>query len=81
MTYAARPSEFVPCLGKGPAARHGDTAPRPSLLRRLFDAVFESREKEAERVVVAYLERTGGRFTDDIERRLTDRLVTGQWRR
>ena len=54
---------------------------KPALLRRLFDAVFESRQKEAERVVVAYLERTGGRFTDDIERRLTDRLVTGQWHR
>jgi hypothetical protein len=50
-------------------------------LRRIYDAVFESRQKQAERMIAAYLERTGGRFTDDIERRLTDRLISGDWRR
>ena len=81
MTYVARPSEFIPCGGQAPAARHGHAAQRPALLRRLFDAVFESRQKQAEREIAGYLERTGGRFTDEIERRLTDRLIHGQWRR
>lgn len=81
MAYAARPSEFVPCHGSRPTDRGGVAASRPGLLRRIYDAVFESRQKQAERMIAAYLERTGGRFTDDIERRLTDRLISGDWRR
>ena len=80
MTYAARPSEFVPCLGEH-AAGGRVAANRPGILRRLLDAVYLSRQKQAEREVVRYLEGTGGRLTDDIELRITDRLVTGQWRR
>jgi hypothetical protein len=80
MTYAARPSEFVPCLGEH-AASDRVAAHRPGLLRRLLEAVFISRQRQAEREVIGYLERTGGRFTDDIERRITERFVTGQWRR
>ena len=80
MTYAARPSEFVPCLGQH-AGGGRVAAKRPGILRRLLDAVYISRQKQAEREVVRYLEGTGGRLTDDIERRITDRLVTGQWRR
>jgi hypothetical protein len=84
MTYAARPSEFVPCFGDTPATRRAAAgrvaATRASLLRRIFDAIFDSRLQHAEREVVRYLERTGGRLTDDIERRITDRFVTGGWR-
>jgi hypothetical protein len=81
MAYIARPSEFIPC-GESLPARHGDgVARRPGLLRRIFDAVYQSRQTQAEREVVAYLESTGGRFTDSIERRLTERLVSGNWPR
>ena len=79
MTYAPRPSEF---LGRFDRVRAPCVAARrPSVLRRIYDAVFESREKQAERVVTAYLESTGGRFTDSIERRITERLISGDWRR
>ena len=74
MSYIARPNEFIPCGENRPAHR-------PGLLRRFYEAVFKSRQTQAERVVAAYLESTGGRFTDDIERRITERLVTGEWRR
>ena len=80
MTYAARPNEFVPCDHSRPEDR-GGTARRPGLLRRIYDAMLESRQKEAERVVAKYLQSTGGRFTDEIERRLTERLIFGEWRR
>ncbi len=80
MTYAARPSDFKPCHSRPTPLREGARG-RPGLMRRIYDAVFESREKQAERVVVAYLERAGGRFTDDIERRITERLIHGEWRR
>lgn len=79
MTYAARPHEFIDCRAKEghpPAAVH-----RHGWLRRIYDAVFESREKQAERAIAAYLETTGGRFTDSIERRITERLISGDWRR
>jgi hypothetical protein len=46
---------------------------------RLFNAVVESREQEAERNVRAYLARTGGRFTDSIEREINDRQFNGGW--
>jgi hypothetical protein len=80
MTYAARPSEFVACLGQH-AAGGRVAAKRPGILRRVLEAVYISGQKQAEREVVRYLEGTGGRFTDDIDRRITERLVTGQWRR
>jgi hypothetical protein len=81
MAYAARPSEFVPCGESRSADREVGGSPRRGWLRRIYDAVLESRQKQAERVAAAYLEGTGGRFTDDIERRLVDRLVSGDWRR
>ena len=78
MTYAARPSEFVPCRECPPVDRAA--AKRPGVLRRLYDAMLWSRQTQAERAVAAYLEQTGGRFTDDIERRVMQRLITGEWR-
>jgi len=77
MTYLARPDEFIPSR---PADSAGGVARRPGLLRRIYAAMQRSRQTQAERVVAAYLESTGGRFTDDIERRLTERLITGSWR-
>ena len=77
MFFAACPSAFTP----GDRSRllgRGEVAPRRrGWLRRVYDRLVESRQKQAERLVVAYLERSGGRFTDDIERRLTERLSAG----
>jgi hypothetical protein len=83
MTYAPRPSEFVPFF-EAPAAKKSAVKPaarRPGLLRRLFDAVVESRQRTAEREAVRYLARSGGRFTDAVERELTDHLIRGGWLR
>ena len=55
--------------------------PRKGLLRRMFDAVTESRRRHAERDIARYLASTGGRITDDIERRITERISTGEWNR
>ena len=79
MSYAAHSTDF-----------HGHVAPRAKTgrsvfasLRRVvggfFGAVLESREREAERAIGAYLERTGGRFTDSIEREINDRQFNGGW--
>jgi hypothetical protein len=79
MAYAARPSDFrtniVPCRQPGALKE----APPRRFLHRLFDAVFESRERRAERDIEAYLARTGQRFTDSIERELNDHMFGGGW--
>jgi hypothetical protein len=53
-----------------PAARN---AARRGILRRVFDAMFETRQRKAERDIAAYLARSGGKLTDSIERELMDR--------
>ncbi len=77
MTHAARPSEFQRNITH--YRRPSEAAPRPALLTRLFNAVFENRQRRAERVVEAYLARTGRRFTDSIEREINERLFDGGW--
>jgi len=78
MAYAARPSDFqtniVPC--RQPVAIK--EAPSRKFLRRLFDAVFESRQQRAERAIEAYLSRTGNRFTDSIEREINEHMYGGR---
>ncbi len=78
MTYAVRPTEFQTNIApyRRPAA---PVTPRPGILSRLFNAVFESRQQQAERTVEAYLERTGHRFTDSIEREVNEHLFNGGW--
>jgi len=77
MTYAPRPTEFVPFFPAPPATR--PVAARRGLLHRLFGAVFESREAQAERAAERFIARTGGRLTDEIERQITDHIITGNW--
>lgn len=79
MTYSPRPNEFVPYYDvvSAPAARA--RTHRPGLWRRLVGAIFESRERQVEREAESYIARSGGRLTDEIERQITDRLITGKW--
>ena len=53
------------------------------ILRRFFQAIFdamdESRRRQAEREIANFVARQGGRFTDDLEREMTRRLFTSGW--
>jgi hypothetical protein len=79
MAYAARPSDFhrPVVLRRAPQAK---SVLQPGLLRRLFDAVFVSRERQAERDVALYLARTG-RLTDSVEREMSERIFRSDWTR
>jgi hypothetical protein len=71
MVYPSRRGAAVPARSAA--------APRPGLLKRIADAVFESRRRQAERDIARFVASTGGRITDDIERQMTQRLVGGDW--
>ena len=50
---------------------------RRSVWRRLLDALIDARMRRAEQEIALYLERTGGKLTDDVEREI-ERLVLGR---
>lgn len=52
-----------------PAAR------QPGLFRRLLDGLMAARMRQAEREIAIYLERNGGRFTDETEREIERRFL------
>jgi len=48
------------------------------LLRRVFDAVMRSRQRHVNEDIARYLEQSGGRLTDEIEREMMQQL-TRNW--
>jgi hypothetical protein len=53
------------------------TIPKPGPLRRLFHRYLQWRQHRVEQDIAIRLGLTGGRLTDEIERRMTERLVNG----
>jgi len=47
--------------------------------RRIFDAVYESRRRHAERDIARLINRSGGRITDGVEFQMSQHLMTGDW--
>ena len=75
MAYAARPSDFHGGLAPRPAVR----VPRPGLLSRIVSALIDTRTREAQRDVEAYLARRGNRLTDSVEREINEHMFDGGW--
>ena len=50
------------------AGAHAPAEPRRGLLGRFLDALIEARQREAEQQVARLLARSGGTFTDSLER-------------
>jgi hypothetical protein len=46
-----------------------------SFWRRLLDAMMESRQRQVDREIARYLGTCGGRFTDQAEREIEDRIL------
>ena len=42
--------------------------------------MFESRQRQADKAIARFIANAGGRLTDDIERRMMQRLTTSDWR-
>jgi hypothetical protein len=54
-------------------------ANKVGLLLRICNSIFEWRRKQADRHIADFLARSGGRLTDNMEREMTQRLLTGDW--
>ena len=76
MSYAAHHNEFA--LSQ-PVRKSGTEAKKPGVLRRIVNAIFQSQHEQDEQAVAYLIEQSGGRLTDDIERRMTSRLSRWDW--
>jgi hypothetical protein len=74
-TMAYAPSALAPrdlAYTRTPARQgHG-------LFARLFAAMIESRRRQADREIARFLAGTGGKFTDEAEREIERRFLSGQ---
>ena len=54
---------------------------RPGFFGRVYAAIIRTREAEAHRQMERLLRQSGGRLTDDMERRFSEHLIGGgNWR-
>jgi hypothetical protein len=79
VTYASPHRDFDPNFDDKASTRSNAVANKAGVLRRIFEAIFESRHKQTNQDMARFLARSGGRLTDDIERVMTQRLLTGHW--
>jgi hypothetical protein len=79
MSYAAHRRDFGPLLGQ-PAAKGPGLAKKAGILRRMFDAFMETRQRDVDRQIARFLAgRSGETLTDDLEREISHRLSTSNW--
>lgn len=57
---------------RAPRAAH-----QPGLFRRLFDRLLETRQRRIEQDIAIHLGITDGHITDELERRISERLMSG----
>ena len=80
MSYTLSDRDWLPYFLYKAAPASDVRANRSGLLSRIFHALFESHQRQADREIARFVARSGGRFTDDIERQMTQHLLTGNYR-
>jgi hypothetical protein len=85
MTYAANYRDLGSCFRDKDSTKSSPDANKPGILRRIFGAIFETRQDQIEREVARFVARSGGLITDDIERQINAALFCEQlelpWRK
>ena len=66
-------SRFIPFIPDVPDSAIAKPRPR-GFWQRVLDAMMESRQRQAEREVARFVELRGGKFTDETDRLISDRL-------
>ena len=79
MSYAAHDRDPIPYFDEKASGRSNAAADKPGVLRRISNAIFESRQNQVDRDIARFVIRSGGRLTDEIEREMTQRLFKGNW--
>jgi hypothetical protein len=79
MSYAAHPREFSSFVGQT-ASKAEPARKRSGVLRRIFNAFMEARQRDADRQIARFLAARSARaLTDDLEREMFQRLSTSNW--
>ena len=79
MTYAANYRDFGSCFRNRASTKSSPDENKPGILRRIFGAIFETRQQQIEREVARFVARSGGRITDDIERKILQHFFASNW--
>lgn len=69
---ATTPAVTTPAQAKGEA--QPEDKPRRGIWRSLFAAIVRSRQRQADLEIARYLEMTGGKLTDSVERDIARHL-------
>ena len=77
MNYALHPADFPTYHAEVDKQEGGPD--KPGVLRRLYQALYASCQRETDRQIASFVARSGGRFTDEFERELSMRVATGDW--
>jgi hypothetical protein len=77
MSFAAHHKDFADFVAVHPER---EAPKKPGILRRIFDAFMQSRQRDIDRQIARFLAaRSGGTLTDDLEREISQRLRTSNW--
>lgn len=66
---------FVPTISEALSAAEPKRGSHPGLFARMFNAVHEAQTRRAERQIARFIEASGGRMTDDLERKIERHFV------
>jgi hypothetical protein len=79
MSHAAHHKDFGPFMGQT-SSKAEPLPKRSGVLRRIFDAFMEARQRDADRQIARFLAARSARtLTDDLEREMFQRLSTSNW--
>jgi hypothetical protein len=78
MTYALNHNDLISYVGHTPP-KCDSIVKKVGILRRIFDAIYESGRRRTDREIASFFARRGGHITDEFERELMHRLSTSNW--
>jgi hypothetical protein len=80
MSYAAHGKDFGSLVTHKASPQSKPVTRKSGILRRIFDAFMESRQRAVDRQIERFLAaRSGGALTDSLEREISQRSLTSNW--
>jgi len=79
MTHTLQSDDFRPRIGSKITSKLVGAPRKDSILRRVLNSISEWDQRQADEEIGRLLARTGGRLTDDLERRMIQSATTTDW--